>query len=167
MKPILGLLILIFFFTSCGELPVGKIYQKDFTNCYDSDTLVSNLKLKFDGYYQLKDINDKDSSDQNIIFYPDGTFVDNVIFPDYFPLWGIYRTKGDTVITQYMNITYGSPRIVWESWYKIVTPDKLKLIYATRLGDDDIQYRKDGAKETTIGLYRTGGCHAIKRIEQR
>ncbi|MGE5457521.1 MAG: hypothetical protein ACM3RX_04135 [Methanococcaceae archaeon] len=130
-------LILTILITSCGQLPVAKRFQKDFTNCYGSGTLGNESSLRFDGYYQFKHINDKDTFDLNIFFYPDGTYLDNVIFPDYFPYCGIYRVKNDTVIAQYMNITYGAaPRILREYWYKIITPDTLKLIYTTNLGDE-------------------------------
>ncbi len=157
MKPILGVLILIFFFTSCGELPVGRMYQKDFTNCYDSDTTALKSRLRYDGYYQLKDAGIKDTFHLNFIFYPDGTFINNVIFPAYFPYWGIYKTKSDTVIAQYMNITYGAPRVVRESWYKIINPDKLKLIHYTRLGDEvstrHMFFSSVAVKEDTAAIF--------------
>lgn len=157
MRNILAFIVLVLTISSCSELPVAVRYQKDFTNCYDFDTTDLKSKLRFDGYYQFRNADDRDTSHLNFIFFSDGTFVDNVIFPDYFPLWGIYKTQNDTVITQYMNITYGSPRVVWESWYQIVTPEKLKLIYTSKLGDEvtvrHMYYSSEAVREDTAAIF--------------
>lgn len=140
-----------------SNMPVAKRYKRSFTNCYSGGSSELRTKLQIDGYYSMSfvyDSSDRDSSQLNICFYDDGTYLDDlfdyndemdfsdsiltgeesIFYMKYW--WGVYRLQGDTIIAQCMSIASAmAPRIVREHHFLIINPRTIKYIYSTKLGE--------------------------------
>lgn len=168
MRKMRMVLLLVVLDMSCQAVmarkKIPKYIRDNFTNCYNHQPTRIRELLNIDGYYsELRIISkpstnsnsiQKDSNNNVIIFYEDGTFIYNVAINSLYNTsdmslyldevsksagkenfyssgyWGVYKIKNDTLILQYVH-RRGSFNDDWfgfEVWYKVLARDSIMLI---------------------------------------
>lgn len=161
--------------TACAK-KIPKSIRKNFTNCYTGKPVNIRSLINIDGYYMFvrlerwssgygPTMTSGDSSEINMLFYEDGTFLYNFFKDNDYPNntkqylsditknknftsfytefdWGIYRIAGDTLIVQYINNVskaYFAPWNCWEKRFKIIDRNTLQYVGASNLADGSAQ----------------------------
>jgi hypothetical protein len=144
---------------------VPKYIRDRFTNCYTGkNTHIRNL-IEIDGYFELKELYRhnlgvgkngpySDTSNYNIVFYEDYTFLYMFHKTDSTPLqigyWGIYRIEGDTIITQRIQeASLLSPWDTWEDRFVVINRHTIQILPA----ETRPLSRKTAADRKDISIY--------------
>lgn len=167
MKAILVLIIIVILMAGCVTKRLSKEVRVNFTNCINGKNTNIRSLIDIDGYYLMNQLgryywgpenNYKDTLAINIIFYEDGTLIDNFFsrfgYPKDIPgylkkvvqngykdefyygfYWGVYRIEGDTIKAQYINHASGlAPWDACEEWFKVINRKTIVSIYTKRIG---------------------------------
>lgn len=147
----INLLLLV----SCGK-PISWIAKGKFTNYYDGKYTGLDTLLNINGYFHNEELNKIGSSEENIIFYSDGTLLkfsslnfkhsknngyDTVV---YINNWGHYYFKNDTIkaqlIENFGEIIYNSytadPIKIYDNWFIIKDKNTIQEIYYNVINHD-------------------------------
>ena len=165
MKHALIYILIVLSFSGCSNTIPNEI-KSNFTNCFQKEKSKSESPIELGGYYLLKeagrwcsgygkDMKCYDTFEVNMLFYPDGTFLDNFFNPNVeYPgntkayleevyaakndkdpfyegfYWGSYRINGDTITVQCIHNSSGTMArwIAYERQYKIVNRTTIESI---------------------------------------